>query len=96
MVNYLGKFFSNLAEVAAPLRALLKKDVTFDLQKPQLKAIEKLKTLITSTPILNIFDLNLPARLEINSSLEGLGRLFEQNHGVLENPQWHPLSIVSR
>ena len=96
MVNYLGKFFSNLAEVAAPLRALLKKDVTFDLQKPQLNAIEKLKTLITSTPILNIFDLNLPARLEINSSLEGLGRLFEQNHGVLENLQWHPLSIVSR
>ena len=33
MVNYLGKFIPNLAEVSAPFRALLKKDVVFDLQK---------------------------------------------------------------
>ena len=31
MVNYLGKFIPNLAEVTAPLRALLKKDVVFNL-----------------------------------------------------------------
>ena len=52
MVNYLGKFIPNLAEVTSPLRALLKKDVAFNLQKPQLDAIEKLKTLIASAPIL--------------------------------------------
>ena len=31
MVNYLGKFIPNLAEVTAPLRVLLKKDVVFNL-----------------------------------------------------------------
>ena len=58
MVIYLGKFFPNLAEVTALLRVLLKKDVVLNLQKPQLDAIEKLKTLITSVIILKFFDPN--------------------------------------
>ena len=87
MLNYLGKFIPNLAEVTAPLRALLKKDVAFNLQKPQLDAIEKLKILITSAPILKIFDPNLPTRLKIDASSEGVGALFEQNHGSLEKSQ---------
>ena len=40
MVNYLGKFISNFAEVTPALRVLLKKDVVFNLQKPKLDAIE--------------------------------------------------------
>ena len=44
MVNYLGKFIPNLAEVTAPFQVLLKKDIVFNLQKSQLDAIEKLKT----------------------------------------------------
>ena len=58
MVIYLGKFIPNLAEVTALLRVLLKKDVVLNLQKPQLDAIEKLKTLITSVIILKFFDPN--------------------------------------
>ena len=58
MVNYLGKFIPNLAEVTALLQVLLKKDVVFNLQKPQLDAIEKLKTLITPDIILKFFDPN--------------------------------------
>ena len=50
MVNYLGKFIPNVAEHTTPLRNLLKKDVVFELQKPQLEAIENLKTLVTSAP----------------------------------------------
>ena len=68
MVNYLGKFIPNLAEVTAPLRALLKKDVALNLQKPQLDAIEKLKTWTMSVHILKIFDPNLPSRLKIDTS----------------------------
>ena len=54
--NYLEKFISNLAEHTTPLRNLLKKDVVFELQNPQLDAIENLKTLATSAPCLKIFD----------------------------------------
>ena len=42
MVNYLEKFIPNLAEHTTPLRNLLKKDVFFELQKPQLDAIKNL------------------------------------------------------
>ena len=95
MVNYLSKFIPNLTEVTAPLRVLLKKDVVFKLQKSQLDVIEKLKTLITSAPILKSFDSNLPTRLKTDASSEGLGALLEQNHGSLENPQWHPVGYSS-
>ena len=83
MINYLGKIIPNLVEVTAPLQALLRKNVTFNLQNPQLSAIEKLKTLITSAPILNVFNPNLPTRSKIDASSEGLGALLEQNHGLL-------------
>ena len=96
MINHLGKFIPNLAEVTAPLQTLSKKDVVFNLQKPQLDAIEKLKILITSAPILKIFDPNLPTRLKIDASSEGVGALLEQNHGSLENPQWHSIGYLSR
>ena len=49
-----------------------------------------------SAPILKIFDPNLPTRLNINESFEGLGALLEQNDGALENPQWHPIGYSSR
>ena len=47
MVNYLGKFIPNLAKHTTPLRNLLKKDVLFELQKPQVDAIEYLKIFVT-------------------------------------------------
>ena len=96
MISYLGKFIPNLAQVIAPLWALLKKDVVFNLQKPQLDAIEKLKTLITLSHILKGFDPNLPTRLKTDASSKGLGTLLEQNHGSLENPHWHPVEYLSR
>ena len=77
MVNYLGKFIPNLAEVTAPLQALWKKDVPFNLQKPQLDAIEKLTILITSAPIVKIFDPNLPTIVKIDASSEGVRALLE-------------------
>ena len=73
----------------------MKKDVVFNLQIPQLDAIEKLETLITSAPILKISNPNLPARLKIDTSSEGLRALLEQNHSLLENPQWHPQGYSS-
>ena len=80
MIAYLGKFIPNLAEVTSPLRTLLKKEVEFKLEKPQLYVIGKLKLLITSIPCLKIFNLNLQTRLKIDASSEELGALLEQNH----------------
>ena len=67
-VNYPGKFIPNLAKHTTSLRNLLKKDVVFKLQKPQLDAIDILKTLVTSAPCLKIFDPKLPTRLKTDVS----------------------------
>ena len=49
---------SNLAEHTTSLRNLARKDVVFELQKPQLDVIENLKTLVTSALCLKIVDSN--------------------------------------
>ena len=82
VINYLGKFIPNLTEHTAPLRNLLKKDVFFKLQKPQLHVIENLKTLVTSAPCLKIFDSKLPTRLNTDASSVGLG-------AFLQKKLWH-------
>ena len=96
MIIYLGNFILNLAEVASPLRTLLKKEVKSKHDKLQLDAIGKLKLLVTTTPRLKIFNPNPKTRLKIDASSEGLGALLEQNHGALTYPKWYPVGYVSR
>ena len=92
MVNYLGKFIPNLAKHTTPLgNNLLKKDVVFKLEKPQLDAIENLKTLVTSATCLKIFDSKLPTRLKTDASSVGLCAFLEQNYGTVTNGKWHPI-----
>ena len=85
MVSYLGKFIPNLAEHITPLGNLLKKDVVFELQKPQLDAIENLETLVTSAHCLKIFDSKLPTCLKTDASSVGLGAFLQQNYGTVYN-----------
>ena len=92
MINYLIKFVPNLAQITAPLRELLKKEVEFILQKPQLNAIQELKLLVTSSPCLKYFNANLPTRLRPDASSEGLGALLEQLH----DGEWYPVGFASR
>ena len=96
MVNYVAKFVPNLSQMTAPLRILLKKDVQFILQKPQIDAIAELKCLITTSPCLKFFHPNLPTRLRPDASSEGLGALLEQNHGSENDEKWHPIAYASR
>ena len=96
MINYLAKFVPNLSQTTAPLRALLKKEIHFNLQKPQLDAITELKHLVTTSPCLKFFDPNLPPRLKPDAISEGLGALLEQNHGSEEEQRWHPIAYASR
>ena len=96
MVNYLGKFIPILTKRTTPFCNLLKKDVVFELQKPDLDAIENLKTLVTSAPCLKILDSKLLARLKTDASSVGLGTFLEENYGTVNNEIWHPTGYSSR
>ena len=92
MVNYLGKFIPRLSDETAPLRELLKKDVEFVMLRPQKNAFQQLQSLITTVPILQYYDPNLPTRLRTDSSLIGLGAMIEQSF----DGEWHPIAFASR
>ena len=96
MITYLGKFIPSLGEETSALRTLLKKEVEFKLEKPQLDAIGKLKFLVTITPCLKLFNPNLQTGSKIDASSKGLGALLEQNHEILTYPKWYPVGYASQ
>ena len=92
MVNYLGKFIPNISNVTAPLRQLLQKDTIFNIDKAQMKALNDLKTHITSSPILQFYNPTASLRLRTDASTDGLGAMLEQQ----SDGDWHPIAYASR
>ena len=74
MVNYLSKFASNLAEITSPLRSS-EKETVFIWNEPQTRgrAFEKVKEIITQSPVLCYFDPKETLTLEVDASKVGLG-----------------------
>ena len=66
MVNYLGKFINNLSELTAPLRTLLVKDSVWSLDEPQAAAINRLKEVLTTAPVLNFYNPSQPTRVSVD------------------------------
>ena len=93
MITYLGKFIPNLSDLTAPLRTLLEKDVLWTYDKPQKQAVQKLKQMITTSPVLKYYDPNKPTRISSDASQEGLGAVLEQQQ---HNDEWHPIAFASR
>jgi hypothetical protein len=91
-VNYLGKFIPSYSTITAPLRQLLQKDTIYTIQTPQLEAIEQLKQLITSSPVLQFYNPSAPIRLRTDACKDGLGAMLEQE---IDN-EWHPIGYASR
>ena len=91
IVTYPAKFIQKLSDHTAPVRTLLQKDVMWTFDEPQRTAVEKLKQLVTSSPVLQYYNPNLPTRVSSDASQEGLGAVLEQR----EN-DWHPIAYASR
>ena len=79
MINYLSKYISNMAELTAPLRTLLRKDVAWAWYPEHDAALAKLKSVLTSEPVLRFYDINLPTILQVDASKGGLGACLLQN-----------------
>ena len=92
MVNYLAKFVPDLSDITAPLRELLEKDAQWCFEAAHENAIERLKSIITSEPVLKYFDPQLPTKVSTDASKSGLGATLEQKHG----DKWCPVAFSSR
>ena len=88
MINYLGQFISNLSEITAPIRSLLKKDTHWSWSHEHEKALKRIKETQTKSPLLAYYDVNSPVTLQVDASSHGLGACLIQNS--------HPVTYSSR
>ena len=89
MVNYVQKFAPNLADVANPLRDLIKKDNEFLWEEEvRGKCLEDEKQVLTKAPVRKFFDPQKKTALQCDASMRGLGACLLQDG--------HPVAYASR
>ena len=92
MVNYLSKFIPDVSEITAPLRKLIEKDTKFEINKTHLDSIQKIKQILTSNPVLQVFDSSKETKIGVDASMNGLGAVLLQQ----TDEGWLPVAYASR
>ncbi|KAJ3642004.1 hypothetical protein Zmor_028469 [Zophobas morio] len=80
LAGYFRKFIRNFAKVVEPLTRLTRKDVRWCWENEQQDAFEQVKVLLTSRPVLAIFDPSLPTELHTDASSLAVGAILLQTH----------------
>jgi len=86
VAGYHRMFCPNFSIIAAPLTALTGKDVPFEWGPKQIKAQDKIITLITSAPILARPDPDRQFKLETDASQVGTGAILYQRDPPITKP----------
>jgi RNase H-like domain found in reverse transcriptase/Reverse transcriptase (RNA-dependent DNA polymerase)/Integrase zinc binding domain len=79
MATYLAKFCPNFSEITGPIRSLLKGENEF-CWRPEIhgQALQKLKTVLSSAPVLAYFDTTKAIVVQCDASQAGLGAVLLQ------------------
>ena len=83
MVNYLNRFSPRLANLTAPLRALLKRDAEFSWGPEYERAFEETKAEIGKVTALRYYDPSKPLIVQVDASGTGLGAALIQESGPI-------------
>jgi transposase InsO family protein len=78
--GYFRKFVQNYASVVEPLTRLLKRDFQWCWGGEQQAAFEQVKLMLTSRPVLAIFDPTLPTELHTDASSSAVAAILLQIH----------------
>ena len=77
-INQMNRFITNLFNLCAPLRPLLKKDNEWNWQEKDEKAFNEIKQAIKDITVIKHFKRNLPLRIICDASKEGVGAILQQ------------------
>lgn len=86
--NYLAKFMPHLSAVCEPLRRLLDKDTPWHWLPKHEAAVQEMKSLASSMPVLRYYDVTKPVTIQSDSSQRGLGCCLMQ--------EGQPVAFASR
>ena len=92
-VNFYHKFIPNAPKILAPLYQLLKKDQPFIWSENCELAFNQIKNLLTSQPVLSIFNPEKECFLYTDASKVGIGAVLKQNQA---DGELHPVGFFSK
>lgn len=88
LFKYLAKFIPNLSKLSAALRELTRNDVEFSWTDKHEMEMRNLLNIITSDPVLVVYDPKKPVTVQTDASKDGLGCVLIQ--------EGHPVAYASR
>lgn len=86
LANYYRRFVRDFSKLAAPLTGLLRKDVPYLWTTEHQQAFDKLKTALSSTPVIASPDPDKPYLLTTDASDTAIGAVLTQDHGHGQQP----------
>ncbi|RDY05494.1 Retrovirus-related Pol polyprotein from transposon 17.6, partial [Mucuna pruriens] len=93
-VGFYRRFIKNFSKIALPLSKLLQKDVEFKFDQPYIVELQELKNQLTSAPILQAPNWELPFKLMCDASNSALRAVLGQRAGI--GKPVHVIAYASR
>ena len=80
MVKYLAQYIPNESDITSPLRELLKEDTQWIWQPEHEKALEQIKEVLTSQPVLRFYDVEKTVQIQADASQNTCAKRHYNHH----------------
>lgn len=94
LTGYFRKFIRNYSLIAKPMTDMLKKDAVFNFDERCEEAFLKLKEILTSSPVLRIYNPDMETEVHTDASADGYGAVLLQR--CPKDNQLHPVHYMSK